>query len=134
MKTNWFEKSKINIDSADLLYANKKYCTAVHSSYYSIILLMFHVLNISIGKSESDIELERKDKSTHNWLKSNILKKLYDISNKDTAREFNDKFGAIKGLRIIADYNNVEILEPSANTSIITAKDINDILYREFRL
>ena len=138
METNWSDKSNINIASAELLFNNENYCSVVHSCYYSNILLMFHVLHVFLNMSEDQIEIEREDgsrinKGSHNWLKTTIN---FELNKIDCAafREFNNQFGELKRLRIIADYKNEKIEKDDAGSSIKKAKRINEILIGKFNL
>lgn len=127
------------MEGAELLYSNRNYCTAVHSSYYSSILLMFHVLSTYLGKSDDQIEIEREDgarlnKGTHLWLKRVICEELHKLSDSDSLRTVNNTFGIMKQLRIESDYKNREIVENDASSSIKNAKIVNEVLNRKFSL
>jgi len=136
--SNWKIKSEQNKISAKLLINNSYYSSSVHCSYYSNIQLMLHILLTDLQKSEQEIDSEghqgaQDEGGFHNWLKNSITRELF-MRNNQLVPDFNNFFGQLKGLRIKADYKNLEIIERRAKSGLDLSNSIEEILTEEFEI
>jgi hypothetical protein len=121
-------KSDINRAAADLLQTNYYYPSVIHCSYYSCIQLMKHIFLFTLNKSEVDLESEERATTTgsHEVLINNITTHLK--TNKKDWRTFNTNINQLKRLRVIADYQDIEIDSRKGNDSIFLSDTVLKLL------
>ena len=142
MSSHLYIKSKENIKIAQKIVLDKNggYATSVHSSYYSCVQLMLHILRSDFKKSEDEIETESGNGSKekggfHNWIIHSISTAVFLRDKKfSDSRDFTDKINELKGLRVKADYKNIEISENKAKHAVEYAKSITFVLEKYFTI
>lgn len=120
-----------------MLNENGYFEATVHCAYYCCVQLMLHILRADFGKSDKLVDKESRKGSRiaggfHNWLLKQILKDLI-IRNPESGKMFNSTIGALKKMRIKADYKNLPVDADNAGVSIQLAEKILDHLNNEFR-
>ena len=128
-------KSKTNHESARLLQANKKYCSAAHSAYYSCVQLMKHYL-LQMGDDDASIEANKKilSKSASRLLGTHeciiIMVKDHIKAKKGYAygRDFNTNIQTLKSYRVDSDYKNEEFQPRKGQESVILCDSINKFI------
>ncbi|HMR90131.1 MAG TPA: HEPN domain-containing protein [Saprospiraceae bacterium] len=121
------DKSKANIDAAELLHQDEFYAPSVHCSYYSCIQLMRHLIFNKFGDDEKEFDErpEVKSSGSHNFLISFLRNKIQDPNK---SRSFSDNIFRLKSHRINADYKQMNVLKSDSTTSISLAKTTRTIL------
>jgi uncharacterized protein (UPF0332 family) len=126
-------KSSENTTAANKLFSLKLYASTVHCAYYSCVQLMSHILRSDFGTSETEIERESNNISSHEWLQTTIATQLLG-RNFMLLSDFNTYTVQLKRLRVRADYKNLVIEEKHAKDAIQWACIIHQILNANFRL
>ncbi len=133
------EKSKFNIQAAELLQENNLFAPSVHCSYYSCLQLMKVVINEFLGISFE--ELERNIKNAQETQKLNthtyIIKTISDnirYGSKENQGEFDRRIKDLKHCRISSDYENVQITTFESDKALIIAKEIRKQLKEIFHV
>lgn len=129
-------KSEIYLTVAEDAESKCYYPAVAHCAYYSCVHLMQHIWYHKMGKTETDLDQERKTANTgiHNVLINKIGQYIKNSSTNRNAyrdfQDFNSKITQLKRLRVNADYKDEVFDISKSNKSIALAKDILPILKR----
>lgn len=142
MSTYLATKSTENFQLAKRILDEKKgcYASSVHCAYYACVQLMLHILRTDLAKSEAEIEAESMEGSKneggfHNWIIKGISQAFFLRDKKYVeSRDFADKINELKGLRVKADYKNVEINEKKAKKAVEYAESVTFALQKYFKV
>jgi len=131
--THSLNKSEILQSAAKFLHDKNLYPAVAHSAYYSCYQLMKHIWLYSLGKSEDELSsrITASRMGSHELLINEISSHIKKSGNKDNNvhfRDFNQKIGQLKKLRINADYENSLFDFSMSSTSISLSNDIVPIL------
>ena len=135
MTSPYSNKSQIYYDAAvELMNGSGNYSPIPHIAYYCCILQMFHIWYVE--KKKTQIDLQRLPdgsytKDVHKQLANNF--KLFVIEKykkTDRTKEgiFVTKLGALKKLRVKADYENKSISRDDSQKAIDLCDVLLDIL------
>lgn len=126
--SNWALKSEESFKSANKLITEHLYNASVHSSYYSCVQYLLHVMSSHYGLEDKEINNlhQQSSQSTHKYLRNEIFKSLRTL-NPDYAVDFNDDIGELCSRRNVADYRS-EIIDPDE------AKDIRQLAYNTLKM
>ena len=132
------DKSDENILAADKLIRQNHYASSIHCSYYACVQLMLHIFRSDLSKTDDEveelmIEAQKNGDNTHVWLLKEIGNTLFFKHPLDS-REFRNKLGMLKGVRVKADYKNKQISKSIASDSYDTANAILLILKTHFTI
>jgi hypothetical protein len=138
-KSNYlFDKSKENLEAAQILIDKAYLSSSIHCSYYSCIQFMLHILRSDLKKSEDEISKESKKGSIdshgfHNWIQNYIFLELANRGkNARIALDFNNLLGSLKKIRVQSDYGIDEINQYVASKAFEDAMKINKIIEENF--
>jgi len=128
------EKSKFNLDAAELLIKATLYAPSVHCSYYScfqrIKCIFPEYFNLTYNQIDSTVASSKT--SEHNYLihylSNQIKQKLGDVEY----RNFNNDIKDLKLFRTESDYKEIEVTSDLSNKALKLAKRINSFLDTTF--
>jgi len=119
------DKSEINIDAAELLNKNNKYCSVCHPAYYACLQMMEYKL-IRKGKSlklqATEISQYYKGHS-HKYLIEET-KKLIRFDKFREEQNYSNSIKQLKEYREISDYHDVNITHDESTKAIQLAKEL----------
>lgn len=131
MTSKYRNKSDIYHDAAvELIEGDGFYSPIPHIAYYSCLLLMFHIWYVE--KHHSITELQTKDNGEYtnkvhvilaNKFKLMVIEK-FKKADKGKGDEFEKKLGALKTLRVKADYSNEDITRNECQKAIELSEHI----------
>jgi hypothetical protein len=132
------DKSDHNLKASGNLLTKSLCAPSVHCSYYSCIQLMLHILRSDLKKSDLEVDKEseagsKNEGGFHNWLINLILRELVK-KDFQLSRDFSTFVGQLKGLRVKADYKNVEISPNKAKEGLEFAQHVIEILQQKFKI
>ena len=116
MRSQYSDKSQIYYDAAvELMDGKGNFSPIPHITYYCCMLRMFHIWYVE--KQKSEIDLQRTEdgsytKEVHNQLANNFknfVAEKYKRIDITMASDFAKKLGALKKLRVKADYKKESI-------------------------
>jgi len=128
------EKSKFNLDAAEVLITKNLYAPSVHCSYYScfqrIKCIFPEYFNLTYNQIDSTVASIKT--SEHNYLihylSNQIKQKLGDVEY----RNFNNDIKDLKLFRTESDYKEIEVTSDLSNKALKLAKRINSFLDTTF--
>lgn len=105
--SNWEIKSGISFKASNKLMTDSLFNASVHSSYYSCLQYLLHLLSVRYNYDDSRIDNLNRETTvtTHKYVIGIIFKGLRQI-NPDYAVDFNDDIGALINGRVTADYKS----------------------------
>ena len=121
-------KSEINFTAAKhLLDTTSYFPTVVHSSYYSCIQLIKHILVYKMGISEQELDnkIQNDRRGSHDYMINRI--KVHLIELKLEWRDF-DKISQLKKLRTEADYKDITIDFSKGRNSVDISLSVLNVL------
>jgi hypothetical protein len=133
------EKSKFNIQAAELLQDKSLFAPSVHCSYYSCLQLMKVVINEFLETSFEELEKNIKDAQETQKLNTHTyIIKIIGDNIRNGSREkhaiFDRNIKALKRFRISSDYENVQITTSESDKAFNIAKDIRAQLKEIFHV
>jgi len=128
------EKSKFNLDAAEVLINENLYAPSVHCSYYSCFQRIKSIFpdyfDLTYAKIDSTVASSKT--SEHNYLihylSIQIKLKLGDVEY----RNFNNDIKDLKSYRTESDYKEIEVTSDKSNKALKLAKRINSFLDTTF--
>jgi len=127
-------KSANNVKASQMLLKQDLNSPSVHCSYYACVQYMLHILHTKQGMTKESIDKEQRELSMelsggfHAWLINKFWALLLGFERGETARLFASYIGELKGLRVKADYENIEISAKKAKQAYETSEKIIKIL------
>ena len=128
------EKSKFNLDAAEVLIGESLYAPSVHCSYYSCFQRIKCILPeyYGITYEQIDIYVANLSTSEHNYLirflSSEIKKNVGDKEYRDFSNDIKD----LKQFRTNSDYKEIEVTSILSDKALNIAKRINTLLDETF--
>lgn len=119
------DKSEINIDSAELLHENNKYCSVCHPAYYACLQMMEYIL-IRKGKSLK-VQAAETSKCYYGHSHQYLIKETTQLIRFDSFREtqnYSNSIKQLKAYREISDYHDVNITRDQSEKAIQLAKEL----------
>jgi hypothetical protein len=105
--SNWETKSNYSSEAANKLIDVGLFNPSVHSSYYSCVQYVYHIMYVFFNEDVASIETGSdgvsQNSGTHQWLKKYIYDSIKAKSKPD-AIYFRNKMGDLSGFRVQADY------------------------------
>jgi len=105
--SNWEVKSGISFKASNKLINDSLFNASVHSSYYSCVQYLLHIMSIRYNFDDDQIDNLNNETSmtTHKYLRTTIFTSLRQI-DPDYAVDFNDDIGTLINRRVTADYKS----------------------------
>lgn len=128
------EKSKFNLDAAEVLIKENLYAPSVHCSYYGCLQRIKSIFPIYFGLTYNQIDINIRTGSTneHAYLIRYISEQIRkNIGLKEYA-EFKRNIGDLKEFRIHSDYKDIEVTSAQSNKAYRLATEINEFLVEKF--
>lgn len=121
-------KSELNRAAADLLQRSNYYPSVIHCAYYSCVQLMKHILIVTLGIAEIELNNETRNstKGSHEIIINRII--IYLKNNSKDWRTFNSKINQLKKLRVDADYTDISIDSSKGSNSIQLSDEVSRLL------
>lgn len=122
-------KSDFNLESANILQKQSKYCSVVHCAYYSSIQLMKYILLYKANKTDAIIIQERdvSGEGSHEYMISTVSKFLREKKHPEVVT-FLKGINDLKKMRVKADYEEIQIDDTIGRNSILLSEQSNKIL------
>lgn len=123
--SNFSEKSKECLMSAELLSKNTYYNSSVNRSYYACIQFFFEIIfkRLNADRPTFDADARNNSTGTHGWAYKLVGNALILVDKKDY-KWFQQKFPELKKLRETADYQEPSISKDAAFDAINVANSI----------
>ena len=121
-------KSEQNLTVAKLLHEQSYYSTVVHCAYYSCIQLMRHIFMVTMGrelKALQDLQ-KKQEKGSHEVLINEIREFIKSKENDE--KNYRNKIGTLKRLRVEADYDDILIDEAKSKQAKQLCIEVQTIL------
>ncbi|ADQ79031.1 hypothetical protein Palpr_0880 [Paludibacter propionicigenes WB4] len=128
------EKSKFNIDAAEVLIKEYLYAPSVHCSYYSCLQRIKSILPdyYAISFSQIDLNVRTGTENEHGYLIRFISEEIRRNFGFEEYVLFKRNIGDLKEFRIHSDYKDIEITSDQSNKAYRKALDINKFLNEKF--
>lgn len=128
------EKSKFNIDAADVLIKKHLYAPSVHCSYYSCLQRIKSILPeyYDIFFNQIDLNVRAGTENEHGYLIRFISEQIHQNFRSEEYALFKRNIGDLKEFRIHSDYKDIEITSDQSNKAYQKALDINRFLNEKF--
>jgi len=128
------EKSKFNLDAAEVLIKEHLYAPSVHCSYYSCFQHIKSIFPDFFGISFEQIDsiVSSNKCSEHSYLFHHISQQIYTKIGRIEYSNFKRNFGGLKEFRTKSDYKDIEVTSELSNKALSIAKDINGFLSEQF--
>jgi hypothetical protein len=124
-----YNKSKFNLEAAQLLIENDLYAPSVHCSYFACLQFIKYKLKNIRGITYDDIDENTKGLDSHQYLIREILKD-FNVKAKEK-RDITTLQENIKDLKLFrkrSDYEDYEIKFPVSNECLTKTKQIIESL------
>lgn len=130
------EKSKFNIDAAQMLLNNALYAPSVHCSYYSCFQLMKHTIKYFFGVDydTQSANISTSKQQTHQYVISYIFNELHNFVDRSECLKFRRKIKDLKQYRTESDYANIEVGVDKGKEALDKAKDIRTYMINNFNV
>ncbi len=130
------EKSKFNIEAAELLLKESLYAPSVHCSYYSCFQLMKFAVKDFFGVSYNDLsaKIQNSNFATHEYIINYIVEELNKFVGIVESRNFKRKIKDLKHYRNESDYENMEVGADKGEKAFYKAIEIRNYLNAKFNL
>lgn len=115
-------KSKLNLEAADLLISRNNFAPSIHCSYYSFIQTALYILS---GYGINN----QTQHNSHEIIRNNLFK-LLEAKHKLDSIYFNRDFNRIKKMRIRSDYFDLGIEEKDASMVNTTSKELSKLILK----
>ena len=128
------EKSRFNLDAAEVLIKESLFAPSVHCSYYSCFQHIKSIFPFFFGISYDQIDLTVSSNtwSEHSYLIHYISKQIHDNIGYNEYSVFKRNIGDLKEFRTKSDYKEIEVTTELSNKALSIAKEINSFLYEQF--
>jgi len=128
------EKSKFNLDAAEVLITKNLYAPSVHCSYYSCLQRIKSILPDFFGVSyqQIDINVSSGKLNEHSYLIQYISKQIYTNIGYNEYVDFKRNIGDLKEFRIHSDYKDIEVTWDQSSKAYRLATEINEFLAEKF--
>src|ERR1035437_993426 len=128
------EKSRFNLDAAEVLIRERLYAPSVHCSYYSCFQRIKSIFPIyfDLTFSQIDVIVRTGKANEHAYLIRYISEQILKNIGLMEYAEFKRKIGDLKEFRVSSDYKEIEITSDLSNKALKIAKAINGFLAEVF--
>jgi len=128
------EKSKFNLEAAEVLINENLYAPSVHCSYYSCLQRIKSILPeyYAISFNQIDLNVRAGTENEHGYLIRFISKQIRETFGSDEYAKFKRDIGDLKEFRIHSDYKDIQITSDQSNKAYQKALDINRFLNEKF--
>lgn len=128
------EKSKFNLDAAEVLITKNLYAPSVHCSYYSCFQRIKSIFPEYFGLTYNQIDINVRigKANEHAYLIRYISEQIHENIGLKEYAEFKRKIGDLKEFRVSSDYKEIEITPDHSSKALNIAKEINGFLAEVF--
>ena len=125
----FLEKTKQNINAAQVLLGQSHYASSVHCAFYACLQTLFHVLFVQLKHDKRQFinAMQRKKTGTHQQVSDLIETEIKKKSEEDSIW-FKQNFSALKTLRVKADYDEVPISQTEGYDALSKTNAINNLI------
>lgn len=127
-------KSILSINASKSLQHATYYNSVIHCAYYSCVQKMKFILKDKYGKTEEQINEERKVGGIHPYLINTINTEMSKNPDKSFSKNFRNNINSLKKLRVTADYKDEIMIVTDGSDAIYFAETVLRILNKYYGL
>lgn len=128
------EKSKFNLDAAEILIKENLHAPSVHCSYYSCFQRIKCIFPeyFNITYSQIDTNVANQQTSEHSYLIRHLSGEIKRNLGDKEYRDFSNDIKDLKQFRTNSDYKEIEVTSTLSCRALNIAKRINTFLDKTF--